>query len=89
MFDCVAEFDAGAYTALPLFWETPPPPPHGLQALCPQPFATATFGPLTTTGAEYALWSAELLPELDWSADCETSPPCLWQQRPLPATVWL
>jgi len=90
-FDWVALFEAGAQTLLPLFWLTvsPLPPPHGVHEL-PQPFPAATFGPLTTTGADLAVWFAVLLPELDWSADCDVSPEWLEQHElPPSATVWL
>ena len=72
---------------LPLFWLTEPLSPHGPQPP-PQPFATATLGPLMTTGAEYADWSALLLAEFDWSADCDVSEPFEQHEWP-PATVWL
>ena len=74
----------------PLFWFTvPSSPPHREHSEWPHPFAMATFGPLYTTGAEYALWVVELLPEFDWSADCDA--PEWFEQHELPpsATVWL
>jgi hypothetical protein len=75
VFDWVAVLWFEASTQLPLFWLTfPPVGAHGLQVSCTQPLPTATFGPLTTTGAEKPLWFASLLAEFDWSAVCETSP---------------
>ena len=53
LFDCVAVLWFEASTQLPLFWLTSPPAgAHELQASCTQPLPTATFGPLTTSGAE-------------------------------------
>jgi hypothetical protein len=66
---CVAVFEVDALTSLPLFWVVVPLPPQGLQEL---PLAIATFGPLSTTGADVAFWLAEFDPSFDCVPVCVT-----------------
>ncbi|TMK69289.1 MAG: hypothetical protein E6G50_12815 [Actinobacteria bacterium] len=61
-------FVADASTVLPLFCVVVPLPPQGEHEL---PLASATFGPLTTTGSDVADWLALFEPSFDCVAVCD------------------
>jgi hypothetical protein len=69
-FVCVAVFVADASRVLPLFCVVVPLPAHGEHEL---PLASATLGPLTTTGADVAVWLELFEPSIDCVAVCDVS----------------